>query len=57
MPVIGFLSSQSLDANSSQMRVFRQGHKDSGYVEGENVTFGPSCRLDRAYRTHDLECE
>jgi putative tryptophan/tyrosine transport system substrate-binding protein len=38
MPVIGFLSAASPDTNADLMREFRQGLKDSGYVEGENVT-------------------
>jgi putative tryptophan/tyrosine transport system substrate-binding protein len=38
MPVIGFLNAASPDANADRMRGFRQGLKDSGYVEGENVT-------------------
>ena len=37
MPVIGFLSTQSLDAWAERLRAFRQGLKDTGYVEGENV--------------------
>jgi putative ABC transport system substrate-binding protein len=35
MPVIGFLNSTSPDAD--RLRAFRQGLKDIGYVEGENV--------------------
>jgi putative ABC transport system substrate-binding protein len=38
MPVIGFLNPNSPDGNTERLRVFRQGLKDSGYVEGENVT-------------------
>ena len=39
MPVIGFLNGQSLDAASAPLqRGFLQGLKDTGYVEGENVT-------------------
>jgi ABC-type uncharacterized transport system substrate-binding protein len=38
MPVIGFLNPTSPDANADRLRGFRQGLKDSGYVEGENVT-------------------
>jgi putative ABC transport system substrate-binding protein len=38
MPVIGFLDSRSQDAVASRLREFRQGLKESGYVEGENVT-------------------
>jgi len=38
MPVIGFLDSRSPDALTDRMRGFRQGLKDTGYLEGENVT-------------------
>jgi putative tryptophan/tyrosine transport system substrate-binding protein len=37
MPVIGFLNPQSPEGYVEQMRAFRQGLKDVGYVEGENV--------------------
>jgi putative tryptophan/tyrosine transport system substrate-binding protein len=37
MPVIGFLNAQSLSGFTEQLRGFRQGLKDAGYVEGENV--------------------
>jgi ABC-type uncharacterized transport system substrate-binding protein len=37
LPVIGFLWNQSGDAFPDRLRAFRQGLKDSGYVEGENV--------------------
>jgi putative tryptophan/tyrosine transport system substrate-binding protein len=37
MPVVGFLNSASLDTFSRHVRAFRQGLKDTGYVEGENV--------------------
>ena len=37
MPVIGFLDSRLPDAIADRLREFRQGLKDSGYVEGENV--------------------
>jgi putative tryptophan/tyrosine transport system substrate-binding protein len=37
MPVIGFVSSQSPEAFREQLRGLRQGLKDTGYVEGENV--------------------
>jgi putative ABC transport system substrate-binding protein len=37
MPVIGFLNSQSPEGYVEQMRAFRQGLKEVGYVEGENV--------------------
>jgi ABC-type uncharacterized transport system substrate-binding protein len=37
MPVIGFLHSQSPEALTSRVTAFRQGLRDMGYVEGENV--------------------
>jgi putative tryptophan/tyrosine transport system substrate-binding protein len=38
MPVIGFLDTRSADAIADRLRGFRQGLKDTGHVEGENVT-------------------
>jgi putative ABC transport system substrate-binding protein len=38
MPVVGFLDPTSSDySNADRLRAFRQGLKDAGYVEGENV--------------------
>src|ERR1700732_1564672 len=37
MPVIGFLNTTSPDVSTDLLRAFRQGLKDTGYVEGENV--------------------
>jgi putative tryptophan/tyrosine transport system substrate-binding protein len=37
MPVIGFLHPTSLDTIAERLRAFRQGLKDTGYVEGQNV--------------------
>jgi len=37
MPVIGFLDTRSPDALADRLRGFRQGLKDAGYVEAENV--------------------
>jgi putative ABC transport system substrate-binding protein len=37
MPVIGYLDSRSLDVVAGRLRAFRQGLKQTGYIEGENV--------------------
>jgi putative tryptophan/tyrosine transport system substrate-binding protein len=37
MPVIGYLHSESPDLYASQLRAFRQGLSETGYVEGRNV--------------------
>jgi len=38
MPVIGFLNPGSPDTMADRMRGFRQGLRESGYIEGDNVT-------------------
>ena len=37
MPVIGLLDNRSPDAISERLRAYRQGLKEAGYIEGENV--------------------
>jgi putative ABC transport system substrate-binding protein len=37
LPVIGFLNPTSPDASAERLRAFRQGLKENGYAEGENV--------------------
>jgi len=37
MPVIGFLNPTSLETSADRLRAFRQGLKETGYVEGENL--------------------
>jgi putative tryptophan/tyrosine transport system substrate-binding protein len=37
IPVIGFLDARSPDGMTERLRGFRQGLKDTGYVDGENV--------------------
>ncbi|HEY1361998.1 MAG TPA: ABC transporter substrate-binding protein, partial [Xanthobacteraceae bacterium] len=37
LPVIGYLEIRSPDAFADRLRAFRQGLKDTGYAEGENV--------------------
>jgi putative tryptophan/tyrosine transport system substrate-binding protein len=38
MPVIGFLTPTSPDTQADRLRAFRQGLKETGHIEGENVT-------------------
>jgi hypothetical protein len=38
VPVIGFLDLRSPEALTDRLRGFRQGLRESGYVEGDNVT-------------------
>jgi len=50
MPVIGFLDVRSVGTFESSLRAFRQGLKDNGYVEGENVAIeyrGADNQIDR----------
>src|SRR6476659_6651649 len=37
MPVVGFLGGTSPDTLADRLRSFRQGLKDTGYIEGENL--------------------
>jgi putative ABC transport system substrate-binding protein len=50
MPVIGFLSPGSLEADVSRMNAFRRGLAEIGYVEGQNVAIeyrGAQYQYDR----------
>jgi putative ABC transport system substrate-binding protein len=38
MPVLGVINAGSPDTQSNRIRAFRQGLKDAGHIEGENVT-------------------
>src|SRR5258708_16053829 len=37
MPMVGFLNPTSPDTNADRLRAFRQGLRETGYVEGDNV--------------------
>jgi hypothetical protein len=45
MPVIGYLDPQSLDGTADRLRAFRQGLKDTGYVEAECNPEHRNCAL------------
>ena len=57
MPVIGFLDPRSLGPIESLLRAFRQGLKDTGYVEGENVAIEYRSAEDQFDRLPALAAE
>jgi putative ABC transport system substrate-binding protein len=57
MPVIGFLDSRSSDGMASRLAAFRQGLKEVGLVEGENVTIIYRWAEDRVDRLPDMASE
>jgi putative tryptophan/tyrosine transport system substrate-binding protein len=57
MPVIGFLDPRSLDAISERLRAYRQGLKESGYVEGENVAIVYGFAENRIDRLPELAAD
>jgi len=57
MPSIGFLDGRSVDSLTDRLRAFRQGLKDVGYVEGENVTIIYRWAENQVDRLPDLAAE
>jgi putative ABC transport system substrate-binding protein len=57
LPVIGFLDSRSSDGMSSRLAAFRQGLKEIGLVEGENVTIIYRWGEDRVDRLPEMASE
>jgi putative ABC transport system substrate-binding protein len=57
MPVIGFLSSASSDEYAIRLRAFRQGLKEAGYVEGQNVAIDYRWAEDQYNRLPALASE
>jgi hypothetical protein len=57
MPVIGFLDPRSLDALGDRLRGFRQGLKETGYVEGENVAIEYRWAENRLERLPELAAD
>ena len=54
MPIIGFLSSGSPEAAADRLRGFRQGLKESGYVESDNVSVVYGWAENRSDRLQEL---
>ena len=53
-PVIGFLHSQTSDAFPEPLREFRQGLKESGYVEGDNLAIEYRWAQNQTDQLHSL---
>ena len=56
-PVIGFLNTTSPDGYTERLRALRQGLKDTGYVEGENVAIEYRWAENRSDRLAELAAE
>jgi ABC-type uncharacterized transport system substrate-binding protein len=57
VPVIGFLDPRSPEANADRVGAFRQGLKDTGYVEGENVAIDYRWAENQMDRLPELAAE
>src|SRR5215207_8778473 len=57
MPVIGFLYNTSPDPIADRLRAFRQGLKETAYVEGDNVTILYRFADNQNERMPDLAAE
>jgi putative tryptophan/tyrosine transport system substrate-binding protein len=57
MPVIGFLNSQSPDTLADRLRGFHRGLKESGFVEGENVSIDYRWAENQVDRLPELAAE
>src|SRR5215472_2431943 len=57
MPVIGLLSGSSLVGRAYLLTAFLRGLRESGYVEGENVTIEYRWAQDQYDRLPDLAAE
>jgi putative tryptophan/tyrosine transport system substrate-binding protein len=57
MPMIGFLSSSALADRARYLPAFRQGIRETGYVEGQNVTVEYRWAQDQYDRLPDLAAD
>jgi putative ABC transport system substrate-binding protein len=57
LPIIGYLDSRSPEEVAGRLRAFRQGLKDAGYVEGENVAILYRFAEDQIDRLSELAAD
>ena len=57
MPVVGFLDSRSSDAMASRLAAFRQGLKEVGFAEGENVKIEYRWAENKADQLREMAAE
>src|SRR5204863_2763674 len=57
MPVIGFLGSSSAAERARLVAAFRQGIRETGYIEGQNVTIEYRWAQDQFDRLPDLAAD
>jgi putative ABC transport system substrate-binding protein len=57
MPVIGVLHSASPEISADRLRLFRQGLKEAGYLEGENVAIEYRWAEGRSDRATEIAAE
>src|SRR5262249_37599798 len=57
MPVVGFLSSPALADRAGYFPAFRQGVREAGYVEGQNVVIEYRWAQDQHDRLPDLAAD
>jgi putative tryptophan/tyrosine transport system substrate-binding protein len=57
IPVIGFLGSSSPADDRTRLVAFRQGIRETGYIEGQNVTIEYRWAQDQADRLPDLAAD
>jgi len=57
MPVVGFLHPGSPETNADRLRAFRQGLREVGFVEGENVVIEYRWAENRSDRVVELAAE
>jgi hypothetical protein len=57
MPVVGFLNATSPEGSRERLRGFHQGLKDTGYVEGDNITIIYRWAANQTDRLREMAAE